>query len=751
MRSKNGIIINNFLFFWGGDFMSESHVDKTESIASVWRKRLFKLNIAIAGVVLAVEIAIFFLLFYQGKIEQSISDYLFWYVCIPTIQNGSALCFEFIIFKLFPKNQRLLDYSMILTLVVFCTVIASTHFVYASTMTLFCVPVLSSVMFGDKKLTNITTYTSMLGILVSLFKRLLETFPRIDDTFIPNGVISLSLIWLAGYIAKMIIRILNDQNNKLIQATVEAKEAQQDALEANKAKSRFLANMSHEIRTPINGILGMDEMIIRETTDDDIRDYALNIRGAGRNLLSIVNDILDFSKIESGKMEIIPVQYELFSLLNDCYNLLFSRAQEAGLELRLENDPTIPAQLFGDEVRVRQIIMNLLTNAVKYTKAGSVVLRADWVKLDGDNMKLVISVTDTGIGISDENMDKLFTSFQRIDEKDNRGIEGTGLGLTITKQLVDLMEGSITVKSEFGKGSEFTVELVQKIIGTSTLGNFSSKYTGKSSEITYKESFRAPNADILVVDDVPLNLKVFCGMLKQTRINIDTADSGEKCLELAAQKHYDIIFLDHMMPGMDGVETFRRLKEITDCPNKNTPTIMLTANAISSARAEYINEGFTEYLSKPIRDVQLEELIIRYLPPELVITDDSAETVPDAVPEEDQPIMVRLGALLNTESAMHYFVNNEDFYLDILKDFVNENQLSILNEYFDKSDYENYRINVHSLKSTAKSVGADDLSEEARLLEEAAKISDADYITAHHEDVMKRYSTLLDRLREILS
>ena len=741
------------MYLWG-DIVSASQSEITESnndyIAAMWRRRLFKLNIAIAAIVLIVEIAIFFLLYFQGIIVQTISEYLFWYLFLPTVQNCAALCFEFVVFKLFPKHQEVQSYAIILTLLMICTVVASTHFVYANTMTIFCVPVLSSVVFGNKKLTRTSTYASMLGIFVALFKRLLETFPKIDDTFIPNAVISLLTVWMAGYIAKLIIMMLNDQNAKLVKAKDEAKEAQQEALEANRAKSSFLANMSHEIRTPINGILGMDEMILRETSEDDIRDYALNIRSAGRNLLSIVNDILDFSKIESGKMEIIPVQYELFSLLNDCYSLLFMRAQEAGLELRIENDPTIPAQLFGDEVRVRQIVTNLLTNAVKYTKSGSVLLRADWEKLDGDSMKLIIKVTDTGIGISEDNLDKLFTSFQRIDEKKNRSIEGTGLGLTITKQLLDLMEGSITVKSEYGKGSEFTVEFIQKIVGTNTLGSFSAKYACRSTDISYKEAFRAPNAHILVADDVPLNLKVFCGMLKQTQINIDTADSGMKCLELAAKKRYDIIFLDHMMPGMDGVETFRRLREMTDSPNRNTPTVMLTANALSSARAEYMSEGFTEYLSKPIRDVQLEELIVRCLPPELVITDFSDEAAPEAPPAESQPIMVRLGELLNTESAMRFCMNDESFYLEVLREYVSGNRLNTITDCFNNSDAENYRIHVHALKSTSKAIGADSLSEEAMLLEEAAKRSDMEYITAHNDETMKHYSDLLDKLREIL-
>lgn len=400
---------------------------------------------------------------------------------------------------------------------------------------------------------------------------------------------------------------------------------------ANTAKSNFLANMSHEIRTPINAVLGMDEMILREAKDQNIIEYAGDIESAGHQLLSLINDILDFSKIESGKMEIHPVEYELFSVMNDCYNMIILRAKRKGLKFTITNNPSIPAFLFGDEVRIRQVIMNLLTNAVKYTKDGEVILKFDYDDIDGDNINLKISVRDTGSGISGENQKVLFESFKRIDEKENRNIEGTGLGLTITKKFVDMMEGTIGVESVLYEGSTFTITIPQKVAGSGPVGNFSEKFENRNAssgaattstsgdEHKNASTFIAPAVRILVVDDVKMNLNVVRLLLKNTMVQMDLASSGEEALKYTLMKRYDAILMDHMMPKMDGVEAFHLIQSQPDGLNQNTPNIALTANAIVGVEEMYLKEGFVSYLSKPVKGADLEKALLAILPADKIV------------------------------------------------------------------------------------------------------------------------------------
>ncbi len=394
------------------------------------------------------------------------------------------------------------------------------------------------------------------------------------------------------------------------------------AVAANEAKSSFLSNMSHEIRTPINAILGMNEMILRESTEASTLTYSQNIKTAGNTLLGIVNDILDFSKIEEGKMNIVPVDYDLLAILKDLVNMIRIKLDAKKLKLILDFDNNTPRLLHGDEIRIKQIITNILTNSAKYTERGNVTFRVSYEKKasEPDSVMLNVSVKDTGIGIKPADMDKLFSKFDRIEENRNRNIEGTGLGMSITKELLEMMGSSLHVSSVYGAGSEFSFTIKQTVVSWEPLGNFEEEAQEESKEEVkeYKQKFEAPDANILVVDDNNMNLLVFTRLLKQTKVKIDTAKSGDEAISMIFKKKYDVIFLDHMMPEKDGVQVLKELKEGPVNPNMETPYICLTANAITGARDEYIKAGFDDYLAKPVNPKELEEMLFCHLPKEKI-------------------------------------------------------------------------------------------------------------------------------------
>jgi len=549
-----------------------------------------------------------------------------------------------------------------------------------------------------------------------------------------------------------------------------------DAQAANQAKSAFLTAMSHEIRTPINAILGMDEMILRESSDPEILKYAEDIRSAGNSLLGLVNDILDFSKIEVGKMDIIPVEYEFASVLNDLYNIIKKRAEDKGLTVRLNIDPAIPSVLYGDEIRLKQVITNILTNAVKYTEKGSITLS---VKSVGDRrvrpegyvechgsacfrnpIKLLVSVRDTGIGIKEEDKKRLFNAFERVDEKRNRTIEGTGLGLNITNRLLSLMDSELLLKSEYGKGSEFFFEIVQGISRDEPIGDINNRWEKLSGEQRkYREKFKAPEASILVVDDTAINLEVIKNLLKKTELSVDTAESGEEALKMVEKKAYDCIFLDHRMPNMDGFECLKRMKEMEGNLSKDAPIISLTANAVSGAREEYLTAGFSDYLSKPIDSGKLEDMLIRYLPGEKVQrlkdTEEDKEKesgIPDAG-KSGNHVIRRLSEVRSLD--VREGINNcgsEDAYLKVLNSFYSAipEKADEIEGYFSADDIKNYTIKVHALKSSARIIGAKELSKEAEALEKAGDEGDRKRIERDTGKLLSFYRSFEEALQRIL-
>ncbi len=540
----------------------------------------------------------------------------------------------------------------------------------------------------------------------------------------------------------------------ILRATEIARMEERRAKAANDAKSNFLANMSHEIRTPINAVLGMNEVILRECKDEKILEYAQNIEGAGRTLLSLINDILDFSKIESGSMEINEAEYDLSSVLNDVFNMVHLRAESKALKLMMDVDDSLPTILYGDEMRIRQIMVNIVNNAIKYTQKGSVTLKIEGTMQFEDVITLKIDVIDTGIGIKKDDIYKLFDKFKRLDIDKNKTVEGSGLGLAITNSLLELMGGSITVESEYGKGSTFTVILPQKIVNDKPIGDFKSRLSESLKDRKkYKEKFTAPQALILVVDDTPMNHVVIRELLKPTEIKVESARSGAECLEKQHEKKYDLIFLDYRMPGLDGIETLEEMKKDTESPNKKTPVIVLTANAISGARENFLREGFDDYLSKPIESDHLEKTLIQYLPKEKVHL--SRADVPEVkekktTASEDYPVWLQDLDRIDVGEGLKN-CGSVDSYISIMKVFyesvpMTENNLTTAYEDKNIKDYTSY---VHSLKSTSRTIGAQELSKLAEMLEAAGNAGDVETIDEYHDELMNLYSIITYSLSQV--
>ena len=610
-----------------------------------------------------------------------------------------------------------------------------------------------------------------------------EMFQRVRQNLFRNIALSMGIFVIVTYFCTS--SFFN--RRKAARYAEEVQKAKEEAEKANAAKSDFLANMSHEIRTPINAVMGMNAMILRESDDANVREYAGKAHNASKTLLALINDILDLSKIEAGKMEIVEDVYFLSSVLNNVVNMMRVKAEEKKLEFIVEIDESIPDELMGDETRISQVIINILNNAVKYTREGSVrlkieqvpgIVQSDAAVLAGvpeekilaaseDGVLLKIAVIDTGIGIREEDIGKLFGNFERLDQKANKNVEGTGLGLSITGKMIEMMHGRVEVESVYGEGSTFTIYLPQKVEGDVTIGNFEAKFAEYVKSLnSYKETFRAPDAHILVVDDNEMNLFVVEKLLKTTEIVVSCCDSGERCLELIRQRHYDVILLDHMMPGMDGIETLKRMKEMKHHLCKDTPVIALTANAIVGVREMYLADGFDDYLSKPIDSNELETMLRKHLPGDKVVVDilepqvsveEFFDTTPADEAEDMSPDLAEEKAedtevYIDRETAMMYCAGSEEMFHEFLGMFckLRDSKLEKILKCYQEEDWNGYGIELHALKSTSLSIGGKRLSELALELEKAGKSGDAEFILAHHGEVLKLYEATAQEGMKIL-
>lgn len=536
---------------------------------------------------------------------------------------------------------------------------------------------------------------------------------------------------------------------KMIEQLEIAKEA---AEKANSAKTDFLSNMSHEIRTPLNAIVGFSQGLLEEDLNESAKEEVTDIINASHNLLDIVNGILDISKIEANKLEIVNTEYNFNKLFDEVVSLTKGRIGEKPLEFRYKYDESIPPVLYGDYIRIKQIIVNLLTNAVKYTKRGFIELKVSSVKKD-DICRIIVSVEDSGIGIKEENIDKLFSKFERFDLENNITIEGTGLGLAITKRLVELMNGKIVVQSKYGEGSRFTVAIDQRVI-PKTLEELIMESANNTFDNT---EFIGTGNKILVVDDNNINLKVAARLLRSYDVDIDLVSSGKECIDMIlANKKYDLILLDDMMPKMTGIETLANLKKIIGF---NIPTVALTANAISGMREKYLECGFDDYLSKPIDKIKLEVVLRKFLKNHNInepMTNNVTESVNNNIVEEvnvniNNNIELLISNGVNVDSGIE-LLGDIETYNETLATFLNEidERLANIESYRVINDMPNYAILVHAMKSDAKYLGFTKLAELSYNHEMASKANDINYVNSNYNELITEATRITSLVRKYL-
>lgn len=605
--------------------------------------------------------------------------------------------------------------------------------------------------------TQILVEYIILSMLILILVALFQT--EKITVFFPLGIY---MIYLLIYCFGMITLLFLVTGVNSYKAKMEEKnEEAQNALEA---KANFLANMSHEIRTPMNAISGMAQLLSEREFSKEENEYVATIQRSAESLLSIINEILDFSKIDSGKMEIIEEEYDFNSLVHDVLSIIEFRMKDKSVRLKVDVDPKIPRTLIGDDLRIRQVMINLLNNAVNFTHRGSITLHMHWVKNDEESGVLEVAVEDTGIGISEENMTKLFRAFGQIDTRKNRNVEGTGLGLAISRSLLNLMGGDIWVKSKEKEGSTFSFRLPQKVKDPRPSNYETNHELIQEMNETFKISFRAPSAKVMIVDDNRVNLMVASELMKRFGFEATLVDSGSEAVNRIEENlvAYDVIFMDHMMPFMDGVEATQKIRAIGTEYSRELPIVALTANAIKGVEKQFKAAGMNDYLSKPIHMKQLSEILQKWIPIDKQIRIlEGKEISPNPKEAKKQSILhvsqgipkkeiIEFLQGINVEDGLRNCGGSQNVYVRILQTFASSNLLSGLEEYFEKEDIQNYMVLSHSIKGACRNIGANDVADMAFELEKAGKRQDMPYIWDNHREFADAYGKLLKKVTKAL-
>ena len=552
---------------------------------------------------------------------------------------------------------------------------------------------------------------------------------------------------------------------ELIAAKETVKKALDEAQAAHRAKNEFLANMSHEFRTPVHAILGYNELIMRDTERPEIFSYAVNIQTAGRMLLNIFNNIIDFINIRSNQLTIRNTPYYVLSLFEDAAAYARHEAEKKKITFSVSIDPELPERLSGDFIRLTQIIDNLLSNAFKFTQTGQITLTARWQDQTTTKGCLSVSVQDTGIGLKADDIDKVKDSFSRFDLKKNRNIQGIGMGLPVVTKLLSLMGSELQINSTYGTGSTFSFTVEQEIIDPMRIGKQTSLQgfsagTAQSPDSTEDSVLCAPDARMLVIDDNQMNLDVLRGILRPTKIQVETALSGPEGLQMLERNTYHIVFLDHMMPFMDGIETMQEIKERGLC--RDIPVIAFTANTVGNSLNSYREAGFTDFLCKPVSSSKMYAILERHLDKSLITghigvdypveqaSAGASKGAPAAVKRAAPVPFNKRFAFLDIKTGLSYCMDNETFYLEMLDAYLKSNHADDIQKFYDEEDLNNYRIAVHAVKSTSLTIGGVSVSEQAKALEAAAKAGDTAYIQANHEQFIQDYKTLVKNITEAL-
>ncbi len=810
-----------------------------------WKDKFYRTTIWIFVLVFILEIIMYFVLSALGLMEDTPKVYIRRYFIIPLILNGFILLVQYWIRKAFSTREYLISAWPIFTIALMCGVIASIHCVFPATLSIFCVPICMTVVYEDEKLTKAMHLVSIICILFAgIFRGVSGYVPAEKNTYlIPDMVISMITVGVCFFVSLMVVRLLREKDEDLIRSRQEAEEAKQEAEDANSAKSLFLSNMSHEIRTPMNAIIGMTEVIMRNEHSPEEAGYLMNIKNSGDALVTIINDILDLSKIESGKMEIVEEDYEPMSMISDMGMIFWNRIGEKEIELLFDIDENLPVRLCGDSLRIRQVLVNLMNNAVKFTSQGKVKLEIRILEQKGDVLMLRYGVSDTGQGIRKEDMQKLFDKFQQVDVKRNHGKEGTGLGLSISRLLVSLMGGELLVSSEYGKGSEFYFVIPQKIVrqeraaalkgekpqlavGGRLLsrfareqfkrlaGQYDVKYAGEElqpdmdffftddeaylaqdfvkemlkedvtvcflqnpmrmafhqdyvttvnkplyslnfcqtlnreasgGQVQVEEyiNFTAPKAEVLLVDDNEMNRIVAVSLLKPLQMKIDLAENGKEAVEKIKNKHYDLVFMDHMMPVMDGVEAAKLVRSMEGEYYHELPIIALTANAMADACRGFLEAGMNDFVAKPIEMKEICARIKHWLPDELIIK--STGTVP-AVEEEDVEVP-DIAGIDKAEGIKNS--GSKELFLRLLGDFYRliDMKSDKIEKCLADGMLKDYTIEVHALKSTARMVGAMELSERFYEMEKYGNGENLEALRRETPEVLALYRSYKEVLK----